>query len=221
MTIEQQVTDLTTATTALLAQAAQIAANGQIAETAATTAPATGFSFAIVNGAAVQRITLATLVGLLTPYLGGTVVVTVADLDNTTGAAYTAAIAGASTGSKRMAAANALVAAMPDAHRLVVSRDGAQIILATFTGGLSITNVSGVISVVLGTLVTSTVADGAINTGNWTFQLQGGAGYARTISGTVGPSGSGKDLILSGDTQAGDGIDPNISFLLPASLDGL
>lgn len=182
--------------------------------------PNANFNFAIENVGAVERLGLPALANLLTPYFApGPVGPNI--FDSATLAEYTAAIANAANGSKRMAGASAIVAALNPVHRLVISRDGVSIAVVNYSGACVATNDGTNVVITLGSASGGSVATADIDTGTWTFQLQGGANFARSLSGTVGPAGSGADLILSADTDGSSSFTSTISFIVPRSIDGL
>ncbi len=143
-------------------------------------------------------------------------------LDSATQTAYSAAISGAATGIKRQAAAQSIVDSLKPDHRLNIYRDGVLIIPVQYTGDCIIANDGTNIYVTLGTIASGAPNQNAdINTGAWTFSVVGGSSYARSITGTVGPVGSGKNITLSESPTTGQGFDAQVSFIVPRSVDGL
>lgn len=201
------------------AQASAAAAN--VTGAAIITAPSDSAYYLLVDGGVAKRITIQSLAAILAPYFDGVTPINPGNLDGATFTEYKAAINAATSGGKRLAGANAIISALSPAHRLRVFRDASVIIDAAYSGNLVATNDGTNVVISLGTLTGATVANGDIDTGTWTFEVQGGANYARKLSGTVGKTGSDADLILSGDTAVGDGINPTVSFIVPRSVDGL
>lgn len=180
-------------------------------------------SVLIESGGVTKRMTMNDFVALISASIGTTTTTTPSLLlDATTQDAYSAAITNAAMGSKRQAAANAIVTAMGSVHRLNIYRDGTLIIPATFTGPMT-TGTDGInVFVNLGTIATATpIAAGAIATGTWTFAIEGGTGFTRSISGSVGPIGSDVAMTLSDDTAAGYGFAPSLTLIVPRSVDNL
>jgi hypothetical protein len=142
--------------------------------------------------------------------------------DATTQGEYASAITAATSGAKRLAGANAIIAAFGNAQRLTLTRNGVTILTADFTGSLPLFDDGTNIGVSLSTMTNvSPIASGDIDTGTWQAVFAGGAGYARTATLTVGVAGAGKHLTLTADSAAGNGFDPKFTLLVPRSADGL
>jgi hypothetical protein len=142
--------------------------------------------------------------------------------DATTLTEYKAAIAAAASGSKRLAGAQAVQAAMGTAQRLTLKRDGTVVLTAEYTGQMPIYNDGTQIGVNHSTISSvSNIATADLDTGTWTAELSGGANYARLIMMTLGVVGSGKQLALSADTAQGMGLNPTFNIIVPRSVDGL
>lgn len=143
-------------------------------------------------------------------------------LDATSQGEYAAAISAAQAGSKRLAGANKLIEIFDTARRLTIKRDAATVMFLDYTGAMTLYSSGGQIGVSLGTLSTvSSIAAADIDTGTWTAVLAGGTNMARSAVLTVGPTGSGKMLILDADTAPGMGINPSFVLVAPRSVDGL
>ena len=169
-----------------------------------------------------QQVSLASFALLLAPLILNLQQLASRALDPATQAEYTTAIANAPLGSKRAAAANAIVAAMSPVHRLVISRNGAPSITAIYDGNCGVTNDGIDVTVTLGALLgTPTIVAADINSGVWQFQVQGGSGLTRTITGTAGAIDSGAQLTLSSSPDPSKIFTPNFSFVLPHSIDNL
>jgi hypothetical protein len=143
--------------------------------------------------------------------------------DATTQAAYDTAITGATTGNKRLAAANALVSAFAPDHRMYIYHNNGIVVPIEYTGGLTVVNDGYDIYVQPSVTIDSSnpVATGDLTTGQWWFELQGGTNYDRVITGTVGNEASGAELQLQSNPAPGQGITSIIKFVMPRSLDGL
>lgn len=142
-------------------------------------------------------------------------------LDATTLSEYQAAIAAAGS-DKRVAGANAVVTAFQPAHRLVILRNAVTVVQADYTGDMTVNNDGSNVSLGFGTLSTvSAITTSDLYSGTWTFEVQGGASYARKISGVVGVVSSSDTVALNDSPAAGMGFVPAISFMLPRSIDGL
>jgi hypothetical protein len=134
-------------------------------------------------------------------------------LDATTRAAYLTAIAEAPIGSKRTAAANALIVAMGSAQKLTLKRNGIAVLTADYTGAMVQTNDGTNIGVTLGTLsAVSPILAAEVTTGTWTGEIAGGTSFTRLISLQIAPDVS---------TAPGQGFNPNVNLIVPRSVDGL
>jgi len=129
---------------------------------------------------------------------------------------------GTSATGKRLAAAQAIIDQMSPSHTLNIYRDGLTIFSAKFAGPMTIYNDGKDIGVGLNDVVSGVATRSAdINTGKWAFQLVGGASGQRLIAGTVGPTGSGADIILQDSPFQGQQFDAIVIFILDRSIDGL
>ncbi len=128
-------------------------------------------------------------------------------------AAYQSAISGAANGSKRAAAASAIIAAMGSAQRLTLKRNGVSVLVASYTGTMTQTDNGTNIGITLPTTFTvGPISAADVSTGTWTGEITGGASYARTIT-----------LPISTDvsTAPGQGFNPTVNLIIPRSVDGL
>jgi hypothetical protein len=142
-------------------------------------------------------------------------------MDDATRAEYDAAIAGGTTGQKRLAAATAIRNAMRPDYRLYIYQNSTLVIPVEYTGDMVIDNNGTDINLTLGVPDSADPLVAAdLTAGNWRFELQGGANYARHLIGSVGAVGSGMHLELDSNPQPGDGFDQQITFTVPRSIDG-
>jgi hypothetical protein len=133
---------------------------------------------------------------------------------------YSVAIAAAAAGVKRLAGAAAIVQAMGNTARLLISRNNQLVLQAEYRTAFTVSNSNGVVAVKPPAVTDNTVFTAAdINTGNWTFELQGGFGYSRILRGTVGADGSTKHITLAGSPELGTGFASDFLFVLPAGMD--
>lgn len=155
-----------------------------------------------------------------------------AAITNSATTAMNAASIGADKKGKRLAVAQAIVDFMKPAHLLTIYRDGVVIVSADFESTMSVINDGnnyngddaqvGDVLISLGNVKNGTVlADGDINTGTWTFVLSGGAGAQYSIAGTVGPEGSGADIVLTDSPIKNQVFDTVVTLLVDRSIDGL
>ncbi len=143
-----------------------------------------------------------------------------AKLDPTARAAISAAIAAAGAGVKRAAGANALIAIMSTKQSLRIFRDNVMVIRADYSGAMTLTNDGNGVRLHTSTLAAASVlANADLDTGRWRFVFGGGANNTTELRGTVGPVGSGKDMILLADTLIGDGFSSLFTFTMPAAID--
>jgi hypothetical protein len=134
-------------------------------------------------------------------------------MDATTLTAYRAAIAGAAALSKRQAAADSIIASMGSAQRMVVRRDGVQVLSADFTGAMGKGSDATNVYLTLSELTSVSPITPADNTsGTWTTTLSGGAGFARTLTFSGGADAA---------AAAGNGFNPDVHIIVPRSIDGL
>lgn len=148
--------------------------------------------------------------------------VTVLTMSDPLIAAFNAARDAAPLGSKRVAAAQALVSALQPSHILNLYRNNVLISAVTYTGDCSVIDDGTNVTLDLGlinTSVTQTSAD--ITTGAWTFTVAGGPSGSYKIQGTVGPVGSNANLIVSEAPTTAQPFDADVSFTIPRSIDGL
>lgn len=134
-------------------------------------------------------------------------------LDATTLAAYLAAIGEASMGSKRVAAANAIIVAMGTAQKLTMKRNGVIVLVADYTGPMTQTNNGTNIGVTLPSSFTvGPIAAADVATGTWSGEITGGTGFARKITLPIATDVS---------TAPGQGFNPTVNLIIPRSVDGL
>lgn len=133
-------------------------------------------------------------------------------MDSTTLAAYRAAVAATPVPNKRTAAANAVIAQMGNSQRMIVRRNGVQILSATFTGPMTLGTDANDVFVNLSALASVSpivAADSA--TGTWTTTISGGVEFERTLLFSAG---------ADAPTAVGQGFNPDIRLIVPRSLDG-
>lgn len=134
-------------------------------------------------------------------------------LDATTLAAYQTAIAEASIGSKRVAAANAIIVAMGTAQKLTMKRNGVVVLVADYTGPMTQTNNGTNIGVTLpSTFTVGPIAAADVATGTWSGEITGGTSFARKITLPIATDVS---------TAPGQGFNPTVNLIIPRSVDGL
>jgi len=157
-----------------------------------------------------------------TPYVNVTSNAGALTLDSATLAAYTSAVLRAPLGSKRLAGANALLNIFsPYSVVFNIYQNGNQIIHTLYSGTLSVTNISNVVSLNFGIPISSSMTSGSLSSGTWTFHITGGPSGLNNISGTVGATGSGANITLDFDPVAGMGFISAISFIVPKAVDGI
>jgi len=127
---------------------------------------------------------------------------------------------------RRAAVAQAVIDAFKPTYVLYVYRNGATVFTVQFDSSLTVVTegvgTNAEVYIGLGDIVSGQAAVAAdINTGAWTFLLAGGADAQRTIAGTVGPDGSGKNITLSGSPFVGQEFDATVMFRIDRSTDGL
>lgn len=119
---------------------------------------------------------------------------------------------------KRQVVVNSIINAMKPDHRLDIYQNDILVIPAVFTGDCSLIDDGVNVSLGLGELSSADpIVTANLAVGSWTFELSGGAGFSRKITGTVG-STADNTLILSDNPAAGMGFDPSISFLVPDTI---
>jgi hypothetical protein len=142
--------------------------------------------------------------------------------DLLTKAEYSTAVSLAPVGQKRAAGANALINSLGSKPRLFIYQNNVPVILAEYSGLFTMTNDGTNIAVKPAGQMNVTILKAAdINQGVWTFELQGGTFYTRSLRGSVGPEGSGKNITLAISTVIGNGFASDYSFLLARAMDGL
>jgi hypothetical protein len=143
-------------------------------------------------------------------------------IDAASDISYHGAVAAAAAGSKRKAAATALINAMGAKQRLIITRDDVVIINVEYTGALTsvVKGSDVVVSMSTPTSVTI-VGPGDITTGKWAFDLQGGTNFAIGLRGTVGAVGSNADITLASSPAIGVGFGVNFTFTVPRAFDNL
>ena len=128
---------------------------------------------------------------------------------------------GAALGTKRVAVAQSILTTLQPSHVLNVYRNNVLICGLTFAGDCTVNDDGTNVTVGLGNIAsTSTTQSADINTGTWTFAVIGGSSNASKIQGTVGPVGSGANLILSESPSTDHPFDATVSFTIPRSVDG-
>lgn len=141
-------------------------------------------------------------------------------LDDETQLAYSTAINEAAVGNKRQAGAEAVIAALQPDSRLSLYQDGILVAQANFSGSPTIAADSFDLWVSMDELTDATVLVAAnINTGVWTYVIEGGAGYAHQISGLAGNTTSGNAVTLSESLVLGAEFSITLKLMLPRSLD--
>jgi len=142
------------------------------------------------------------------------------DFDETTKTAYKSAATAAVAGSKRQAAANALIAAMKTAQQLYIYQDTTLVIPALYTGSMVSVSSATSLYVTFGTPISNNpLVNADLSVGTWRFELRGGDNYSAVYIGTVGAVGSGAELILSMNPAIGTAFDQDVRFVFPNSLD--
>ena len=152
---------------------------------------------------------------------GGVSVPANATFDAATLSEYQTAIANAPLGSKRVAGANAVVQAMQPEHVFYIYQDDNIIINASYQGDCVVIDDGTDVSIGLGTVASSSVLSASLSVGTWTFAVLGGDNFSRSITGTVGASGSGAALILSSNPVVGEDFVSPVVFVVPRSVDGV
>jgi len=135
---------------------------------------------------------------------------------------YSGAIASASLGNKRAAGANAIMSQMGTLLRLDIIRNRRLIIRAEYDKALKVNVSGGDVFLTLQSQTSAVIYESAeLETGNWTFELQGGPNYSRSITGRVGPGNPSDHLVLSASPIEKAGLDAAFSIVMPRSVDGL
>lgn len=163
------------------------------------------------------------------PQTGGTAGVSAsspaADIDQQSKVSYSQVIAAATTGQKRIAAANDMVNAFGATPVLRIFRNNEEIVRVKYSGKL-VASTDANNDVIISTPAIASVniyKSADLDTGTWRFALQGygPAGSLREILGSAGGPTSGKKLILSEAPQPGMGFASEFTFVVPRSIDGL
>lgn len=142
-------------------------------------------------------------------------------MDDQTTTDYNAAISAAALGVKRMAGAQAIVSDF-NPYRLYIYQENTLVVAIPFSGSMTAADDGTDVTVSTGVPdPTDPLIAADINSGTWHFDLQGGSAYARSIKGSVGPSGSGKMIELSDSPSPGTGMSISFTMKVPRSVDGL
>jgi hypothetical protein len=144
-----------------------------------------------------------------------------AGMDTVTASEYVTAINAATLPNKRVAGANAVIAAMGTVQKLTVYRNSVVVATVDYAGSMVLYSDTTDKGVSLSTQGNTTINEADIDSGTWTAELTGGANLARKITLTVGPQGSNKQIILDGDFATGMGFNPTFILVVPRSIDGL
>jgi hypothetical protein len=135
---------------------------------------------------------------------------------------YSTAISAGTVGNKRASAAGSIVGGMNNKMRLDIYRNRRIIIRAEYNALLSVVNDNTNVFLKLPIAKNATIFESAdLYTGNWTFDLQGGPNYSRSIIGRAGPGNPDDHIALSASPLVGAGFDAAFSIVLPRSIDGL
>lgn len=133
---------------------------------------------------------------------------------------YATAVSTAPVGSKRIAAANAIVAAMAPYYRIYVYSGNDLVIPIEYTGQLTVTTEESQVFIKAGVPdISIPVRSGDLLVNTWRFELQGGNGFTRKIIGSVGDIASGAMMTFDKNPEEGSGMVVNFALQLPAGLD--
>lgn len=148
-------------------------------------------------------------------------VVTDVKLDIATQAAYNSAANGATTGGKRLAGAEAIIAAMGNVYNLTLAQGGQTRGVVHYTSQMVVSTVGTDVVIQPGNIgAVDSFAAGAIASGIWTATFANAAGNSITLS--LGTVGGTTDYFLSGSTAVGVGLRPeSVTLTMPRPLDGL
>lgn len=145
-------------------------------------------------------------------------------LDNIMQGVYSSSIQDNVLGSKRTGAVGILIAQLTAKPVLRIFRNNEEILRVKYTDSL-IRETNGDNDVIMKTPAQESLTiykASDLNTGKWRFTLQGYyINGLREITGSVGPTGSGKDMILSANPIPGAKFNSQFVFLAPRSIDEL
>jgi hypothetical protein len=141
-------------------------------------------------------------------------------------ATYDTAITVAAAGTKRQAAADAIVTTFTKPIRLYIYRNGVLVIPVEYgINGLSSRDdgYDVIVETPDGLMVDSSdpLLPADINTGTWWYELQGGPEFKNFISGTVGGVDSGAEIEIAESPAPGQGFSSVLQFIMPRALDDL
>jgi hypothetical protein len=135
---------------------------------------------------------------------------------------YSTAISAGTVGNKRASAAGSIVGGMNNRMRLDIYRNRRLIIRAEYSAILNVVNDGTNVFLKLPPTTKAVIYESAdLDTGSWTFELQGGPNYSRSITGRAGPGNPSDHITLSASPIAGAGFNADFSILLQRSMDGL
>lgn len=132
-------------------------------------------------------------------------------LDAGTYASYSAAASAVAVGGRRIAAADALIAAFGPNYTLAMRRNSVDILVANYAGAM-VRSTSGIdVILTLGTLgVVSNVAPSDITTGTWEMVITSGTHVIKL------------PVTLDAASTTGDGFNPGpVVLVLPRAMDGV